>query len=282
MRFGWLSGAAVIAALSLGAHAEAQKSRSYDHVHFSVPDPEKAHQWYATKLGGVPGESPDRLTFGGMPWNGKSPLPVQLLWAKSPDTAKAVSGSAIENIAFSYADLAAKVKDLQAAGVTVLSPVAQLPGGWKRALIEDPWGVQIELLEDRDLIGFHHITLRVPDPEGSLKWYANEFGGERVKVRDGIEALRYDNVYLLVLKGPEQVLRPGFGLNHIGWAFSSIDAAAARLKADGVKFTAEPSATLNRYGHRIAFVEGPSRVRIEVVEHTKCPFSETPQKTSYR
>jgi hypothetical protein len=42
------------------------------------------------------------------------------------------------------------------------------------------------------------------------------------------------------------------------------------LKIKGVTFTAEPAAKANQFGHRTAYVEDPSGVRIELVEHAEC------------
>jgi catechol 2,3-dioxygenase-like lactoylglutathione lyase family enzyme len=270
--FGWAALSIVGALVSAGA----QPARSYDHVHFSVPDPKAAQEWYTAHLGGVVGESPDRLTFGGMPYSGRPPLPVQLLWAKSAAGALPVTGSAIASLGFSVPDVDAKVSQLRLAGVKILAPVSSIPGLWKSALIEDPWGTKLELVQDPELIGFHHVTLQSPDPLAALTWYVNEFGGERTRIKGKLEAVKYGNMYLVAAQGDPGTLVPGYGLNHIGFAATSIDALAARLRGHGVKFTLEPRETLNQYGHRIAYVEGPNVVRIELVEHTKCMFTAGP------
>jgi catechol 2,3-dioxygenase-like lactoylglutathione lyase family enzyme len=254
------------------------KARSYDHVHFSVPDPKAAQDWYMARLGGVVGESPDRVTFGGMPYGGHPPLPVQLLWAKSAAGAPPIAGSAIENLGFSFADVAAKVRELQAAGVKIVAPVHDVPGLWKSATIEDPWGTQLELVQDPALLGFHHVSLRDPDPDAAVRWYLKEFGGVRARLGGRLDAVKYGNMFLVVRQGDPGILVPGYGINHIGFAAVSIDSTASRLKADSVKFTLEPRQALNQYGHRIAYVEGPSVVRIELVEHTKCMFTAGPDE----
>jgi catechol 2,3-dioxygenase-like lactoylglutathione lyase family enzyme len=258
--------------------AGAQTARSYDHVHFSVPDPKAAQEWYTTHLGGVVGESPDRLTFGGMPYSGRPPLPVQLLWARSAAGAPPVSGSAIASLGFSVRDLDAKVSALRAAGVKIVTNAHDIPGLWKAAMIEDPWGTKLELVEDPELIGFHHVTLLSPEPAAALAWYVDEFGGARTRIKGQMDAVKYGNMYLVAAKGDAGPLVPGYGLNHIGFAATSIDALAARLRGHGVKFTLEPRETLNQYGHRIAYVEGPNVVRIELVEHTKCMFTAGPDE----
>ena len=62
----------------------------------------------------------------------------------------------------------------------------------------------------------------------------------------------------------------GRAIDHLGFGPRSMDATAADLKAKGVTFTAEPAAKPNQFGHRTAYVEDPSGVRIELVEHAQC------------
>jgi catechol 2,3-dioxygenase-like lactoylglutathione lyase family enzyme len=252
--------------------AYAQKSRSFDHVHLAAPEPERAFAWYMEHMGGSPGESPDRVAFG--TFSQHSSLPVQLMWQRSAD-ARPSAGSAIDNIGFSFVDVEAKMRALEAAGVKIVMPVHEA-GPWKKGVIEDPWGVRIELVQDADLVGFHHVSLSVPDPEASLAWYVAEFGGERTTLKGQASAVKYGAMYLLISRGESVAPSQGSAINHIGWAVHGIDNAAARLKADGVVFSAEPAVALNRYGHRVAFIGGPGGVRIEIVEHTSCPFSVRP------
>ena len=46
----------------VAAQAPAQPL-GYGHIHFAVTDPEKAREWYKANLGGMPGETPDRVIF---------------------------------------------------------------------------------------------------------------------------------------------------------------------------------------------------------------------------
>lgn len=250
-----------------------QLARGFDHVHFQVPDPAAAQAWYVTHLDGIQGESPDRVTFGGMPWPGHGAHPAQLLWARSQEGAGPVSGSAILALGISVPDVDARTRALEAAGVRVIAPPRDVPGRWRTAVVEDPWGVRIELVQDPTLRGLHHVTVRSPDPEAARDWYVERFGGSPTSVA-GAPAVRYEVMMLLFERGADQPLTPGYGINHIGWSASAIDAFAARLRDLGVSFTTEPRPNLNSYGHRVAFLQGPSTVRIEVVEHTRCAFTE--------
>jgi len=147
-----------------------------------------------------------------------------------------------------------------------------VPGLWKRAVVTDPWGVKIELVEDRNRLGFHHIALRVADPEVTTRWFESAFGGDRVKIGGRLDALQYGSTYLLVLKGEGTAPSQGRAIDHLGWGPPSMDTAALDLKAKGIRFTSEPAPKPNQLGHRTAYVEAPGGVRIELVEHTACAW----------
>jgi predicted enzyme related to lactoylglutathione lyase len=55
---------------------------------------------------------------------------------------------------------------------------------------------------------------------------------------------------------------PGRAIDHLGWRAPEIDAKIAELKQKGVQITGEPRDVRDL---RVAFVEDPSKVRIELV-----------------
>ena len=253
----------LLVALSARAGA-AQTVRTipYDHIHLAVPDPDKAYEWYVTNLDGQAGENPGRVMFE--PFTGRRPLPVLLMFLRVPDV-KPSDGGVIDSIGFSVPDVAAKVKALEAAGAKAVAP----------AVVVDPWGTKIELVNDVPGRGFHHVTLRVEDPEATIRWFASTFGGARTRIA-GRDALRYGRTYLVVTKGEQAAPSQGRSIDHLGFAPRDMTADTAALKAQGVKFTTEPSATPNQLGHRTAYVEAPGGIRIELVEHTTCAWGKAP------
>jgi lactoylglutathione lyase len=253
--------------LAAAAPAAAQVTVPYDHVHLAVADPENAEAWYTANLNGNVGENPGRVAFE--PWVNRAPLPIQFIFLKVAD-APPSDGSVIDSVGFVVANLDAKVKALRAAGATVKQPVENVRGLWKHAVLVDPFGVKIELVESKDRPGFHHVTLRVPNPEDSIRWYLRSFGGERTKLGGRLDAVKYGSTYLIVTKGDATSASRGRAIDHLGFGPRSMEATAADLKAKGVMFTAEPAAKPNQFGHRTAYVEDPSGVRIELVEHAQC------------
>ena len=130
----------------------------YDHVHLAVADPPKAVEWYRKNLGGqLSSEGPDRVTFG----------KTRFIFLKA-DNVQPSAGSAIDHVGFSFADLDAKMKEFEAAGIKVVTPVRDVPGLFKLGFVEDPWGVKIEVVQDPETLGFHHVHLRAPDPTVAL------------------------------------------------------------------------------------------------------------------
>ena len=126
-----------LAALPRVASAQAQMLPLLDHIHLAVPDPAKGVDWYRTHFGGQPmtSEGVDRLMFD----------QTRLIFLRS-DKAQPSSGSAIDHIGFSFTDLDAKVRELEAAGAKVVTPPRDIPGLPKLGFVEDTWGTRIEVM----------------------------------------------------------------------------------------------------------------------------------------
>ena len=215
----------------------------YDHMHFNVPDPAAAVAWYVTNLGAKHGAAADRVVIG------------RTIFAFNKlENAPPSAGGAIDHLGFSVADVDGKMKALQAAGARPITA----------GFIQDPFGIKLELLQDPETMGFHHIHLRVSDPDASLKWSVENFGGERMKWKGQLDAVKYTNptVWLLAEKGDDTVPSQGRAIDHLGWAVTNVDAKVSGLASKGLK-TVEPRAVRNL---RVGFVEGPSGVRIEMVQ----------------
>ena len=234
----------------------------FDHIHLAVPDPEKAYDWYVSNLDGQVGENPGRVMFEA--FSGRRPLPVLMIFLRSVG-AKPSDGSVIDSIGFSVPDVAAKTKALELAGAKVVSP----------GVVIDPWGTKIELVNDIPGRGFHHVVLRVNDPDTAIRWFAGTFGGERTRI-GGRDALRYGRTYLAFTRGASAAASEGRSIDHLGFAPRDMDAEAAALKAHGVRFTADPAPKPNQFGHRTAYAEAPGGIRIELVEHTTCAWGKAP------
>lgn len=229
----------------------------YDHMHLIATDPEAAVQWYAKHMGGEDVGRPDRLRFGST-W---------FIFFKRDAGFAGSEGSAVDHIGFSFTDLEAKMQSFRDAGIEVLADVKEVPGKFKYAFVEDPWGTKIEVMQDLETLGFHHIHLKGPKPGEILDWYQNAFGGERTKYKGMLDAINYGGVWLLAQGAPEaQAPTKDRSIDHLGWGVRDMDADAKALKEKGVKFTMEPRPFRPEIAIAIAFVEGPGGVRIELVQ----------------
>lgn len=265
--------AAVVLSLVGVARAQDAALLPYDHIHVNEPAAE-ASQWWETN---IPGgrritEAPNRIMYGA----------VRLMFLGATSTGPS-QGSVIEHLGFSVPDLDATMKALAAINTKVIEPVKDVPGLYKTALIESPWGTRVQLVQDKDLIGLHHVQLRAPDPDAYYGWLLKAFGGERTKIKGQLDAVKYagtggfTTVYIVVSKG-EAVPSKGRSVDHIGWR--SIGAAAdtmAMLTGRGVELEtpvdkdgkpARPSDLNLPNGPPIKFfyVKGPNGTRIELVE----------------
>jgi catechol 2,3-dioxygenase-like lactoylglutathione lyase family enzyme len=234
-------------------NARAQAHR-YDHVHLAAADPAKAVDWYVKNLGARPGDMPDRVLVG------------RTIFAfNKRDGSPPSEGGAVDHVGFSFSNIDAKIKELEGAGAKVLSPPRDVPNLFRIAFVQDPFGIKIELVQDADTPGFHHIHLRVPDPDAALKWYVETFGGQRTKLKGQIDAVRYSNpdVWLLAQKG-DSMPSAGRAIDHIGWTTADTDAQIAELKAKGVvKMATEPRMVRHL---KVALFDDASGVRVEIVQ----------------
>jgi lactoylglutathione lyase len=122
---------------------------------------------------------------------------------------------------------------------------------------------------------FDHIHLFTRDPEGTAGFYEKMFGAEVIRTLQGGKP-RIDlklggaNIFILDVSGDGKAAtapgHPHHGLDHFGLAISGIDQVCDELKAKGVRFTRGPETV--RPGVRIAFLEGPDGVSIELLERT--------------
>ncbi len=252
---------APVAALTVHAvPAEAQtETLLYDHVHMAVPDPEAAAQWYHDHIGGewVDGRD-DRLLFG------RTRI---MFLSDGGQTRKPSAGGVIDHLGFSFPDLDAKLDEVEAAGAEITTPAREVEGLFTLSFIEDPWGTRLELIEEPQHLGFHHVHLRSPDPEADYDWYHATFGGVRLEMRGRIPAILYPgNVWLMIQRGETFPSSEGT-IDHIGWRAPTNDETLADMRAKGVEITSTPrEMTLPSGLIEFFYVAGPNGARVELVD----------------
>jgi len=229
-------------------------SADWDHVHILAPDTKAAAEWYAKHFDG-------NLTKSG-PFDAVLYGDNLVKFRQSTPETKPSEGSAIDHVGFSVPDLAAKLAALKAAGVKVAAEVKNVAaGGFSYCFVEDPWGTKIELLDDKDLLGFHHVHVRSPDPAATVAWYADQFGGEPTTFKGlaPIPGIRYGNMWLLVGKAEQVDGSVGHTIDHLGWKFADLDAAIKHLHDTSTEFLPQPAGAPT-------YILGPDKAKIEIVK----------------
>ena len=243
--------------LPLSASAE-----DYHHVHLRAPDALAAAQWYMDHLDCKDYGRPGACQVDN----------IQILFYTDGVSPTGPSvGSGVDHIGFSFRDLDAKMAVWKAAGVTVVEDVREVDGLFKLAFLEDPWGTKIEVVEDHEWPGFHHIHLRSDDPGATLAWYEDLFSGVADQLKGRIGGLRYNGgLWLLVGQQGDGSLAAtaGRSVDHLGWEVDDLDAYIALLATKGIELDSGPRELTNAAGQelKIAFVVSPEGVRIEIVE----------------
>jgi catechol 2,3-dioxygenase-like lactoylglutathione lyase family enzyme len=157
------------------------------------------------------------------------------------------------------------MKKLQADGVKVVMPAMTMQGV-KMAQVVDPWGMLIDVVQDPQKLGLHHVGLQSPNPTAALAWFADQFGGKVTKYQ-GQDGINYGGVWLLGKKG-DAAPSAGHAFDHIGFRPINVDNVVVAMKAKNVKVTTEPRDLTLPSGTkmRLAFVESPEGARIEMVQ----------------
>ena len=123
---------------------------------------------------------------------------------------------------------------------------------------------------------YDHIHLRTRDPMATAQYYQRMFDAKIVESiqSDGRPRIDLDINGLTVFIAPVPAdadipsapAVPYIGLDHLGLRVDNIDAAYAELTQRGAVFTVAPRTI--RPGVRIAFVQAPDNVRVELLERT--------------
>ena len=247
--------AAILAGRPAAAAASVQAT-DFHNVHLRVPDPAAAADWYISHLGAEKAPPPFSVAFGR----------TLIAFVRTP-AAEPSDGSAIDHIGLSFADLAAKMREFEAAGAKILRPMAEAKGMFPYAYIQDPWGVKIEVMQDTELLGFHHVHLSVPDPAAALTWFADHLGGERARLRGLLDGLRYGHIWLFASRSAAAPAPSAArAIMSLAVEVQSVDAAATALKDGGVTIASGPA---QAGPVRYAFLDDPNGVRIELVTHAR-------------
>jgi predicted enzyme related to lactoylglutathione lyase len=245
----------IVAYAALAGTARATESLTYDHMHLAFPDPAASTAWYIRYLGAT--ARPDGM-------NGVFFGPIRFNMIKV-DHPLPNSGSVIDAVGLSYANLDERMKTLDGSGAKVLQTPRNVPGFFRMAIIEDPWGTRIELVQDPQLLGFHHARIRAVDPVGMRTWFSVMLGGTPAQT-GGVDALTFGGIWLIVDKAETQpAASAGTVVDHLGFRTKDITSELVDLKANGVNATGDPRQDPNVATTFATFLEGATG-RIELTQ----------------
>src|SRR5713101_391636 len=121
---------------------------------------------------------------------------------------------------------------------------------------------------------YDHIHLRTTNPQATIEYYQKMFDATPVSYVQSNGKPRVDldlnGLTIFIAAVPTEATlptapsEPYIGLDHLGLRVDDLDAAVAELKRRGAQVIVEPKTI--RPGVRIAFLQGPDDVRIELLE----------------
>jgi catechol 2,3-dioxygenase-like lactoylglutathione lyase family enzyme len=265
----------------------AQPTARFHHVHLNATDPAAAIDFYTTKF-----KAKKEKFAGAMDavWTGDS----WLLFNKVATSPPSELLSAIWHIGWGAEDMKSTFQKQLDSGTKFATPITDITamtGGSRPfyyAYVDGPDHALIEL----NTAGHHnfgHVHMFSANAPAAGAWYAKHFG---VRVRPQTEKRVFGgnqiapaafvtagHVSMIIypieyIQGQQPELWKGRTdfvstrqrvIDHLGFSVDDLDATLERLRKDGVKVTSEPRTILNGQ-IEFAFIEGPDRVAIELLE----------------
>ncbi len=245
------------------ADAPIAEATAFHNVHVRVVDAEKAAAWYVAHLGAKPGDVPFRVLFG--EWF--------LIFFKDA-AAGPRAGGTFDHFAVTVADVGSKVKELQAAGARISKAPGGKHGSLTTVMMEDPWGVRVELLQDPRPAVLHHVHLNVRDPQVALTQMKATFGGQAEYSGTRLQSLRFSDVRVyaddLQKAQPTDTDRNHSAMWCLALGVPDIKAAYAALVKAGIKVPVGPASTpIMGKPVGYVFVDVPGDIDVELLEHPR-------------
>ena len=234
---------------------------TWDHLHMNSPEPVATADWYVDTFGpfAAPGESASRVQVVG--FEGARIGNHEFRWYESPTEGSA--GTVLDHFGWSVPNVDDACAAMAAAGAKILEDPKTVANRLRICFLEDPWGAKFELLEDPDLLGFHHVHLLVPDVEAHRRWMAKVCGGEITMFKELVPGLQRDNMWILYRPGDGLAPSKGRALDHLAFTVQGMDGHLAAMSEAGAQMDGEPR---DVGAARIGFAIEPNGLRIELVE----------------
>lgn len=264
----------------------------FHHLHLNTLDPKAAMDFYTSKF------DSEKAKFAGLVdavWTQKS----WMLFTKVSTPPVSDLTSSIWHFGWGAENMKAEYERQQKLGTkfhTPLTDISDIGGNagakdlFYYAYVESPDKGLIEL-NTANHHRFGHLHLFSADPIAAGEWYVKYFGARgRIptsrtpRMYRGVQigpsvSLTVDNVNIIIF--PSEYLKAadptrwkdkvelestkGHVVDHIGFSFENLSEALEKMRKDGVKVTDEIR-SLAGGKIKFAFIEGPDKIRIELVE----------------
>ena len=262
----------------------------FHHIHLNATDPAAAINFYTSKF------DCEKAKFAGE-WDAVWAQKAWILFSKAQVPPPSAITSGIWHFGWGAEDMKAEYQKQLDSGtkfdtpITDISDLASFPGFFY-AYVDGPDHALIELnTAPHHHLG--HVHLLSADPVAAGEWYMKYFGAIRrgkeppsrepafykgYQVGPGM-SLMSDNINIIIF--PMEFARKAYAeqwknraafdptegrvVDHIGFSFDDLNDALEKMRHDGVKVTQEIQAAFHGKV-KYAFIEGPDRVRIELVE----------------
>ncbi|MEM6705298.1 MAG: VOC family protein [Acidobacteriota bacterium] len=235
---------------------------AWDHLHLNAADSNAAAAWYVEAFGpwSPPGIAAERVVVVGL--QGARFGRHQFRWFDAE--AEGSVGSVVDHYGWSVTDVDAACTAFEAAGAKLLEEPRTVGESLRICFLEDPWGAKFELLDDPDLLGFHHVHLLVPDPESHRRHLAELVGGEPSTFNDLLPGVRRDDGPWVLYRAAAG-LAPSLGraIDHMAFTVQGLEERLDAMSAAGAKVEGPPR---DVDGARIGFAAAHDGARIELVE----------------
>ncbi len=266
----------------------------FHHLHLNTLDPAAAIDFYTSKF------DCEKAKFAGL----MDAVWAQKSWMLFTKVSKAPAWeltSAVWHFGWGAEEMKATYEKQVASGTKFFTPLTDIsdignpnapPGRFFYAYVESPDKALIEI----NTAGHHrfgHLHLFSADPIAAGEWYAKYFGAKRRSTTPPSREPRFyrghqigpamsltmDNVNLIIFpveytkkaypehwKGKTEIeSTKGRVVDHAGFSFANLSEALEKMRKDGVKVTDEIRSIANGK-IKFAFIEGPDKIRIELVE----------------
>jgi catechol 2,3-dioxygenase-like lactoylglutathione lyase family enzyme len=282
---------AIFALCCAPVFAQTVSDTHFHHLHLNSTDPRAAIDFYTTKF------DAEKARFAGLldaVWTQKSWILVNKVATAPPSEVV----STIWHFGWGAEDMKATYQKQIDSGTKFATPITDISdiggnpnakmGTFFYAYVMGPDNALIEL-NTANHHRFGHVHLLSENPVAASEWYAKHFG---VKPRSTAQARIYrdvqiapsasftmDNVNVIIypMEYATTSHMPGWEnrktfettkgrvVDHIGISVGNLEDAIARLRKEGVTVTDEPKSVA---GGKVkyAFIEGPDKIRIEIIE----------------